>query len=236
MRHFEADDCRHLEPEPWMLEALKTNPSYVYWGPHEEYMMGGSGWSGPLFYDSWTHFGPWNLSELNEVVNFYFHIERDSTKCAVCDGSVYAPETKMIADTFWTDWADKITLDELQILIDKGRIKGEANEELLNLVNCSNARGTVLGKYRHDGYNASVLIRTRAERLGYPLTCQFCDGDGWIYCGETELKLTLWFLVPRKGCSRGVEIGNIREHEVDTIKQWLRGAAERNAQRFAGIM
>jgi hypothetical protein len=48
-----------------------------------------------------------------------------------------------------------------------------------------------------------------------------------------EISLTLWWLHPRKGCSRGILIKKI---EVPAIQDFLKEAAERNADRFAKLL
>jgi len=76
MRHFYKDDAKDLKADKWMLDLLKLNPAYTSWGPYEDYMSGPKdGWSSPQFRDGWKacDFG---LDDLNEVVNFYFEIER----------------------------------------------------------------------------------------------------------------------------------------------------------------
>lgn len=71
-----------------MVRCIKMNPSYVCWGPYEDYMgYNGTAWSSPLFYGSWRSFGPWELDEFNEIVNFYFEIERSSVNCESCGNS-----------------------------------------------------------------------------------------------------------------------------------------------------
>ena len=75
MRTYPTDDYdkEHLEDlnaEQWMVDCLKMNPDYPFWGNHEDYMMGGSGWDKPVELESFDEL--WTLDELNEVVNFYF--------------------------------------------------------------------------------------------------------------------------------------------------------------------
>jgi hypothetical protein len=45
----------------------------------------------------------------------------------------------------------------------------------------------------------------------------------------------MWVLHPRKGCSRGVEVKNIKQNELPEIFKYLRSAADRNAERFGKI-
>jgi hypothetical protein len=74
--HYSQEDAKELNAPEWMLQTLTMNPSYTSWGPYEDYMCGGgTGWSSPLFYESWSMFD-FGLDDLNEVVNFYFEIEK----------------------------------------------------------------------------------------------------------------------------------------------------------------
>ena len=63
-----------------MLELLKVNPKYVLWGPYEDYMAKDPekrGWDAPVIATNWQEFGIKNLDEYNEVVHFYFDLQRD---------------------------------------------------------------------------------------------------------------------------------------------------------------
>lgn len=112
MRRFDATDeddvkeAARLNAEPWMLELLAMNPSYVSWGPYEDYMAKGEGkpgdgWDARVISPSWKEFGPFGLDDLNEVVNFYFEIERESERCAMCNGESVHPDGQWIANSFY---------------------------------------------------------------------------------------------------------------------------------------
>lgn len=240
--------------EPWMLECIARNPEYVHWGPYEDYMAGGSdsSWRGPIVVDTWAAFGPWSLDDLNECANFYFYAQRDSEECAVCGGSGLNAATKELSDNFYahhlphrsrewerTRWADKITQDEVQALLDAGRLyqfKGEAPTAAeVNAWERGDGpkRGGLGG---HDAINRWILIKTRAKRLGVWGTCATCDGRGTIYTADrARLGLVLWMLHPRKGASRGVDVKNVTQTDVPVVLEWLREAAQRNAARFSKV-
>jgi hypothetical protein len=133
-------------------------------------------------------------------------------------------------------WNDKITDDEVQALLDAGRLmdwtrngKTPTAEE----VNAAQHRGGLSG---HDAINRMILTRTRLERLGLPVTCNECEGHGYVYTAPAaHVSLTLWWLHPRKGCSRGIEIERVEESEIPAVLEFLRTAAKRNADRFANL-
>lgn len=107
MRHFpveesDREELERLAPEPWMVEQLKLNPSYVSWGPHEDYMWKkGEDWDTPVIAKSWSEFGPWSLDDLNEVAHFYFSVERPSRDCETCGGNGMHPDAQWISESFY---------------------------------------------------------------------------------------------------------------------------------------
>jgi len=126
MRSYNEDDkddkkeLSLLNPDKWMVDLLKRNPEYVYWGPHEDYMWTKeSGWDSPIVVDSWKEF-KWELDELNELVNFYFEIERESIKCPECSGTGYHPDCMWISESFYHHTSPFCSLTQREILIKKG--------------------------------------------------------------------------------------------------------------------
>lgn len=249
-------DIVRLNAEPWMVDCLKLNPDYTCWGPGEDSMSTeGQGWSSSVVVPTWEAFGPWSLDDLNECVNFYFEVNRATAKCDACDGSGYNPATKQISGDFY-DFAgtgrrrcDKITQDEVDALIEAGRLTDLAGRtwdpkakallhpeprrvvtaEMVNAQNRPGARG-----FGHDAINASILIRTRATRLGVYGDCPSCVGHGYVFTEPAgKLGITLWFLHPRKGCSRGVRVEHITHEQLPIVLAYLEEAGHRNASRFA---
>ena len=240
MRYFDADEVECLNAEQWQLDLLKLNPEYVSWGPREDYMwVEGGGWSSSQIFDTWSAFGPWSLDDLNECANFYFSVNRDSKGCDVCGGSGYHAQAQHIANAFYAHmnpagehWNDKITQDELDALIDGGRLNASITLAEVNAQNAPGARG--IG---HDAINRHILIQARIKRLGLPSSCDNCGGDGYVYTAPVaHASLTLWMLHPRKGCSRGIEIKSIQQQDLPAVFAWLREAAARNARRFDAVV
>lgn len=102
---WEQEDLKRLNAEDWQVELLKVNPSYSFWGPHEDYMWKkGDGWDCPLIYDSWQDMNI-ELDDLNEVVNFYFQIQRESDSCPVCGGpkggNGIHPDSQWVSESFY---------------------------------------------------------------------------------------------------------------------------------------
>lgn len=244
-----ADDIKDFGFVPaWQQALLAANPSYVYWGPEEDYMIKrGEGWDSPLFVDSWDTMSL-ELDDLNEVVNFYFFIHRPHETCRVCDGSGYHPLAHEVINTFYPHqceerglprhhaWYDNITEVELDALKLEGRVPQEATLDEVNRAQrtrCSNLRPYL----HHDGINRYILFKARLGRLSLPVDCDVCDGRGWTFTSdETTLGLVLWVLHPRKGASRDMKILQIREEQVPAVLDFLRRAAARNAERFSGVM
>lgn len=305
MRSFdETDDgdkeeAGRLGAKPWMLAMLKANPGYVFWGPHEDYMRKeGDGWNSRVIVESWPKF-EFQLNELNECVNFYFHVGRASEKCTTCGGNGYHPDAHWVTESFYShsspfkhrspgeerakaimdgfggggresplgfdsfpseetlakykpefrafcesmrvhgQWNDRITQGEVDELLQEGRLgtyrdgKWHADPRLASEVNASQHRGGLDG---HDGINRSILCGARCERFGIPTTCTVCEGHGDVFTApDAHLSLTLWWLHPRKGCSRGIEITRVEESEIPAACTFLREAAKRNSERFSKL-
>lgn len=126
--------------------------------------------------------------------------------CDLCDRSGYNAVTNQIANDFYDHdggshrWCDSITQDEVQALVDEGRLmdfthtwkQGEGWKRredgyipTADEVNVWNQRG--LG---HDAINRFILVKTRAKRLGVFGMCPKCNGEGTLpYPNEAAQKL-----------------------------------------------
>lgn len=128
-------------------------------------------------------------------------------------------------------WSNDITEDEAQALIAEGRAKEGETAADINAQNARDARG--LG---HDAINRWILIKRRCARLGLPMHCPACEGHGYIHTEPAaHVSLTLWWLHPRKGCSRGLEVQRLQQADLPAVFAFLREAASRNVQRFERI-
>lgn len=247
MRHYDQDEAGKLNAEQWQLDLIKLNPGYVSWGPHEDYMWKeGKSWDSSVIMPTWSEFGPWKLDEYNECVNFYFSVIRNSNDCPTCGGNGYHRDAQEVVSTFYAHmnergehWNDKITQDEVQALMDSGRLSDFTRGKPEGCVPTAadvNAAQNTRGFMGHDGINRLILTKARLERLGLPVLCDHCGGSGSVFTApEAHVTLTLWMLHPRKGCSRGVEIERVEQSDLPSIFAFLREAAERNAQRFSAI-
>jgi len=249
---YDAKELKQLNAEPWMVELLHLNPSYVSWGPHEDYMCSkNAGWSAPIIEESWKSFSI-GLDDLNEVVNFYFEITRDTVDCTSCDHTGLNPETKRISDGFYGDyrngWNKSITQEEVQALLEAGRLRDFTHAfsagngwqpkhppYVPTAAEVNAAQGSFA--MSHDGINRHILVKARATRLGVYGLCKVCDGNGYIYTVPVaHVQLILWLIHPRKGASRGVEIKQVDQDDLPAIYKFLKEAASRNHMRFAKII
>lgn len=241
MRYLDEDEAKKINAEPWQLALLAANPGYLGWGPHEDYMCGkGEGWNSRIIVPTWAEFGPWALDDLNECVNFYFEVSRASEECKTCGGNGHHPQAQEVQRSFYdfegtgARWVDNITQDECDALIAEKRLpEGTA----VATVNAANAHGgTRHWSLNHDGINRSILIERRLDRMGLPKTCPACEGSGYTYTEPAaHVSLILWWLHPRKGCSRGIEVTRLERNDLPAVKAFLAEAATRNADRFKGI-
>ncbi|AWM37065.1 hypothetical protein GobsT_50240 [Gemmata obscuriglobus] len=100
---YDQQEAKKLGAADWMLNVLNANPAYCSWGPHEDYMWKeGDGWDSRVLKESWDDFGPWELDHMNEVVNFYFAIGRDSKECPTCVGRFYHPDSQWVSESFYS--------------------------------------------------------------------------------------------------------------------------------------
>jgi hypothetical protein len=138
---------------------------------------------------------------LHKVWEGYLNPDRADVECVDCGGSGYGPAARMIAETFYgyehqeLGWHDKITQDEVQALVDEGRLMdfthtwspddgwqrrpdgyvptaAEVNEDQ------HKHPGRMLGG--HDAINRHILIKARCKRLGIACDCPACGGHGVI--------------------------------------------------------
>lgn len=145
-------------------------------------------------------------------------------------------------------WNDDITQDEAQALVDAGRLidftktfqPGVGWQEktppyipTADEVNAAQSGGGLSG---HDCINRCILIEQRLKRFGMPKTCLDCGGDGHVFTEpEAHVGIVIWWLHPRKGCSRGIEIERIERDDLPAVFGLLDEARMRNAERFSRI-
>lgn len=243
----DKEESKKLKAEPWMLKLLKLNPEYVYWGNGEDYMWTKEGsWNSSVSVKSVKEL--WNLDELNECVNFYFSVNRESKDCEACHGQGLNPETFQLSEDFYDfdhtgkKWCDKITQNEVVALQKAGRLTILVNGKWVKKENLTaeevNAANKTGGdpEFKHDGINRWILIETRAKRLGIFGHCKECEGLGYIYTKPTAtVSLQLWMIHPRKGASRGLLVEEVKEDEIPIVMKWLKEAEKRNSNRFKKI-
>lgn len=143
----ELEDLEKLKVEPWMVELLKVNPEYVFWGPREDYMwrlseddpdfnpeihQPAAQWESRVIKNSWKDFGPWELDKLNEVVNFYFQLSRETESCKTCGKTGYHPDALWVSESFYQHSSPfRIrTFEEERVSLFMQRICGSIKEPL----------------------------------------------------------------------------------------------------------
>lgn len=236
----EGKELALLRPEPWMLKLLQLNPSYVSWGPGEDYMSKAvrpehSNWASALSYESWEEHDV-ELDDLNECVHYYFAIERDLIPCDRCVRG-YTPEAKAVERgrgldraIFLKDLAKRGDVESLLVLRANGRLRSDGGL-LETALEAQGGEGII------DAIDLHVLLKYWCNKAGVESTCPNCEGRGELYTeAPAYVKLVYWLLHPRKGASRGVEVLNIREQDLPKVFAFLRHAAQRNAERFQKIV
>lgn len=212
------------------------------------------------------HINEWSLDSYNELVNFYFEIYRKNHECPHCEGSALNPETKQLSDDWYDfdktgrRWDKKLTEVEVEALMKSGRLsdvsnfRGYFNNETNKwntwengiVIDCERPEMPTPEKvnewadkgFGHDAINKWICVKARAKHLGIYGSCKHCEeGEGYIYDeAEARVALQLWYLHPRKGCSRGVYIENIERDDLSSIFEYLKEARNRIFERFSKIL
>lgn len=119
-------------------------------------------------------------------------------ECPACGGCGYNEETKRIGDEFYSfedrskRWCDKVTQDEVDALVEAGRLREWRGKEEgwitvprtaeeVNAVNRDDAPMLGGDFHRHDAINRHILVETRAKRLGVYGLCELCGGAGEVW-------------------------------------------------------
>lgn len=229
-------DLEKLNAEGWMVELLKKNPHYVYWGNREDYMWNdGEGWNSRVELESVDEL--FELDEYNELVNFYFEVYRENKECVSCQGVGLNKETTRLSNTWYNykageeAWQYKLTQHEVDALWESKRLRDFKEKPTPEEVN-----EWAKNSFGHDSINQYICVKARAEKLGVYGLCEECDGDGYIYTEpKAKVGLQMWILHPRKGASRGVYLKNIEKHEVPKVIEYLKEARDRNNERFSKL-
>ena len=136
---------------------------------------------------------------------------------------------------FLSQWAHHLVQADVDALVAAGRLRSltrDGHKPTAEEVNTWSLDG--MG---HDSINQHVCTRARCERAGVPMECMVCNGSGHVFTEPAgHLNLVVWMIHPRKGCSRGVRILNLSREDALAAREWLRTAAERNAERFAKVI
>jgi hypothetical protein len=143
---YDQEEVARLNAELWMVELLSLNPSYPHWGPREDYMWRvgrdepefdpkhghDPGWEARVLCDSWKQFGPLELNDYNEIVHFYFELDRDSVPCETCGGTGYHPDAMWVSESFYRHSSPFTTptLDEVRAKALMASFGGGQTEEV----------------------------------------------------------------------------------------------------------
>lgn len=133
-----------------------------------------------------------------------------SQDCIVCNSTGENPETRQIGED-WYDfegtgrrWCDKITQDEVDALIEHGRLfdfthrfvpgKGWEKIDPSPVVTAEMVNEWSKNGFGHDAINRWICVETRAKRLGVYGDCPVCKGDGRIwFSDEVKEKSEKWY-------------------------------------------
>ena len=128
-----------------------------------------------------------------------YMIPYTSQECAACGGSGHNPETKRIADAWYAlygdgseRWCDKLTQDEVDALIARGRLMDLTHDWAGDqgwvrngtLVTAEMVNAWSHNGFGHDAINRHICVEVRAKRLGVWGPCPVCEGEGQIWFSD----------------------------------------------------
>ena len=230
------NDLIDILAEPWQVELLEMNPQYTGWGIDEGYMTTkGDGWGTSEEYLSWDDFSSFDVDKLNEVVNFYFELSRDSKECPDCKHG-YSPRAWELKSSFYDNsdnsWKNNLSQEVVDILWKENNIPHNFKKKPL----AEEVNDWSKNTPPFTSLNDWAVVRSQCEVEGVSISCATCGGEGRLFTGEKcDVSLSIWVLHPRKSSSRGWKINNITEADLPEIFALLRHARDRNAERFARI-
>jgi hypothetical protein len=248
MEIYYQEEAEYAGAEQWQLDLLKTMPESVFQLPNENGMATkDKGFESSIIFYNWQKFCLWESDGFTECVNFNFSLPHEIIKCDQCLENGYPGEAQYIVNSFYPGrnssrehWYDKITQDEMQALVEFNRIQYLTEDEIDGYVPTTAEEintGIQEGYYGYDAIDQSILIQARLKRLELPMFCDNCQGYGEFYpASKTHVSLSLWLIDPHKGSSQYIRIKNIQRDELQSVLEYLRVAANRNAQRFEKVL
>jgi len=259
-------EAKKLNAESWQTDLLEMNPRYVHWGNFEDYMSTDKGgWDSRVNLSSWSEkFNLDELNELANFYFEVYRKNHQCEHCE--GSGLNAATHQLSEDWYdfaetGRKWCYKLTDVEVLALAKNGRLHNFTDEsfhfdddlqkwavwknnekvfvdEMPKLPSASDVNdkaknGRGIG---HDAINRWVCVDARAKHLGIYGHCEHCEGGYMFDEDKAKVALQMWFLHPRKGCSRGVYIEDIKESEIPEVIAYLKEAKERNNNRFEGLL
>lgn len=158
---------------------------------------------------------------INQMIWKGYHNPYRGLECKVCGGTGESPEIRRLSEDWYgherpgSRWVYKITQDEVQALLDSGRLmdftRVPINDEQREVVKKKIADGgnswlpydngyiptaDEVNEWAqhgmgHDSINRWICVKARAKRLGITeMECSCCHGDGVLWPDEKYAKLS----------------------------------------------
>lgn len=262
---YNKKELEVLNIEKWQLDLLKLNPNYLAWGCYEDYMCSDdAGWRTRSILNDFSEMWKLDdLNECVNFYFELYRENHQCPECEghrlnKKTIELYNTWYKHLNDQNYS-WADKLEKEEIYALMKSGRL----DKSLTNNIRCyfdndkKEWRGWKNGQnikikepeipddlkvnsfykkgFGHDSLNCWICVKARAKKLGVYGKCGNCI-DGYIYDEEKgKAALQLWILHPRKGCSKGVYIKEIKKEDLNNVFKYLLEAKKRNNKRFSKI-
>lgn len=143
---------------------------------------------------------------INKMIWKGYYNPYTALKCGVCEGTGYSPEYRKLEDDWYgfdrpqNRWCNDITQDEVQALVDAGRLMDFTHDFTENGWQKKDPEYVPTAKevnewskqlFGHDAINRWICCKTRAKRIGIEnIECDCCKGDGVLWADEKYKKLS----------------------------------------------
>lgn len=118
----------------------------------------------------------------------------------------FAPYAQRLHDTFYpyqagseeAAWHDKLTQDEVDLLVEKNRLSLWVNGQPVKVprtadeINAAQHATGILGDLHHDCVNQSILIEARCKAAGELYVCPTCGGSAQAGTPEQKAAYEAW--------------------------------------------
>lgn len=224
------DAAREL---PGRDDPTDQSRGYTGWGPGEDAMCGARA----VEHSTWQDMLGAIQNPAREVHDFYFEHYEERETCSCCDGSGKNKDFAELEEGFystgrgrWRGWGDRLTQEEVDLLVDKRRL-GRAKKGEVTPQNIRSYQSFI----GHDAINRWLLTPVRAKGLGISTDdCFECVGVGKVPVSGATVRLHAWTFDVDAGSSRVDTAMHVSLSELDEVRGFLEQVGWEGVKRRFG--